>query len=227
MTRVKICGITNLEDAQAAVELGADALGFVFAESPRRISRERAAEIICSLPPFLTCVGLFVEKLPQIVREIIKECSLNALQFHGRESSDYCRQFRINPVRSNSSRTDAVRGGGGVSNGVKIIKAFRLRDEHSLKTIPYYQVDAYLLDTYVEGASGGTGQSFNWDLALRAREFGRPIILAGGLRSDNLVEAIGKVKPYGVDVSTGVEAEPGKKDHKKMKEFIRIVRSAG
>lgn len=204
MTKVKICGITNLGDAQAAVELGADALGFVFAESPRRISREMAAEIIYSLPPFLTCVGLFVDESPELVRETIKKCRLNVLQFHGRESSDHCRQFRI-----------------------KTIKAFRLRNEHSLKTIPYYQVDAYLLDTYVEGASGGTGQSFNWDLALRTKEFAGPIILAGGLRPGNLAEAIKKVRPYGVDVSTGVETEPGKKDHQKMREFIRIVRSEG
>ncbi|MCD5401734.1 phosphoribosylanthranilate isomerase [candidate division NPL-UPA2 bacterium] len=204
MTRVKICGLTNLEDALAAAELGADALGFVFAESPRRISLERAAEIVRSLPPFLTCVGLFVDELPEMVREAIKECRLNALQFHGTESPDYCRQFMI-----------------------KTIKAFRLRNENSLETIPHYRVDAYLLDTYVEGIPGGTGESFNWDLALRARELGRPIILAGGLKPDNVAEAIGRVKPYGVDVSTGVEAEPGKKDYKKMKEFIKIVRSEG
>lgn len=204
MVRVKICGLTNLEDALAAVELGADALGFVFTKSPRRISPKSAAAIIRSLPPFLTCVGLFVEESPEVVREAIKECGLGALQFHGDESPDYCRQFRM-----------------------KAIKAFRLRDENSLATIPRYRVDAYLLDTYIEGIPGGTGQSFNWDLALRAREFGRPIILAGGLNPDNVAEAIGRAKPYGVDVSTGVEAEPGKKDHKKMKEFIKIVRSEG
>jgi len=202
MTRIKICGLTNLGDALSAVELGADALGFVFAESPRRISPQRAAGIIDSLPPFLTCVGLFVDESPGAVRKIIEECRLDVLQFHGNESPDYCRQFRI-----------------------KIIKAFGIKNENSLQVIPHYQVDAYLLDTYGEGTPGGTGESFNWDLALRAREFGRPIILAGGLDVDNVAEAIGKVRPYGVDVSTGVEAEPGKKDHKKMKEFIKAVRS--
>lgn len=202
MARVKICGLTNLEDVLAAGEGGADALGFVFAESPRRISPERAAEIVRSLPPFLTCVGLFVDEAPETVRKIIKECRLDALQFHGNESPDYCRQFKV-----------------------KIIKAFRIRDENSLKAIPHYQVEAYLLDAYVEGIPGGTGASFNWDLALRAKDFGRPVILAGGLTPDNVAEAVRKVRPYGVDVSSGIEAEPGKKDHEKMRKFIKIVRS--
>ncbi len=201
-TRVKICGITNLEDARVAVEFGADALGFVFAESPRRINPETAAEIVCSLPPFLTCVGLFVDEAPELVGKVARECRLNALQFHGEESPEYCRQFRL-----------------------KKIKAFRIRDEHSLKVLSPYQVDAYLLDAWVEGIAGGTGERFNWDLAARAKESGRTIILAGGLRPDNVAEAIGKVRPYGVDVSTGVESEPGKKDHEKMKEFINIVKS--
>lgn len=202
--RIKICGLTNLEDARKAVGLGADALGFVFAESPRRISPESAAGIVRSLPPILTCVGLFVDESPPAVRRVIKECRLDALQFHGNESPDYCRQFSL-----------------------KIIKAFRIKNGNSLKAIPHYQVDAYLLDTYVEGTSGGTGESFNWDLALRAKEFSRPIILAGGLGPDNVAEAIRRVRPYGIDVSTGIEAEPGKKDHKKMKEFMKIVRSEG
>ncbi len=203
MTRIKICGITNLEDALAAVESGADALGFVFAESPRRISPENAARIIRSLPPFLTCVGIFVDESVETVRKIARECQLNVLQFHGNESPDYCRKFMI-----------------------KIIKAFRVGDEHSLKSMHHYQVDAYLLDTYRQGTPGGTGQSFNWDLALRAKEFGPPVILAGGLTPANVVEAIGKVNPYGIDVSTGIEAEPGKKDHRMMKEFIKVVRSS-
>jgi phosphoribosylanthranilate isomerase len=204
MTRVKICGITNLEDARAAVEFGADALGFVFAESPRRINPESAAEIIRSLPPFLTCVGLFVDEAPDLVGKVARECRLNALQFHGEESPEYCQQFTL-----------------------RKIKAFRIRDENSLKVLSPYQVDAYLLDAWVEGIAGGTGERFNWDLAARAKESGGTIILAGGLRPDNVAEAIGKVQPYGVDVSTGVESKPGKKDHKKMKEFINMVRSEG
>ncbi len=202
MTRVKICGITNWEDARAAVEFGADALGFVFAEGPRRANPGSAAEIIRSLPPFLTCVGLFVDEAPELVGKVARECRLNALQFHGEESPEYCRQFTL-----------------------RKIKAFRIRDENSLKVISLYQMDAYLLDACVEGMAGGTGERFNWDLAARAKESGRTIILAGGLRPDNVAEAIGKVRPYGVDVSTGVESEPGKKDHEKMKEFIRIVKS--
>jgi len=204
VTRVKICGLTNREDALAAVELGADALGFVFAESPRRVSPENAAGIIRSLPPFPTCVGLFVDESMEMVRKIVNECRLDVIQFHGNESPDYCRQFMI-----------------------KIIKVFRIKDENSLKAVPHYQVDAYLLDTYVEGTPGGTGESFSWDLALRAKEFDRPIILAGGLTPDNVAGAIRQVRPYGVDVSTGIEMEPGKKDHEKMKEFIKIVRSEG
>jgi len=187
-TKVKICGITNLEDARAAVEFGADALGFVFAESPRRVNPGSAAEIIRSLPPFLTCVGLFVDEVPELVGKVSRECRLNVLQFHGEESPEYCRQFTL-----------------------RKIKAFRIRDENSLKVISPYQVDAYLLDAYVEGMAGGTGERFNWDLAARAKESGRTIILAGGLRPDNVAEAIGKVRPYGVDVSTGVESKPGKR----------------
>ena len=202
MTRVKICGITNLEDALAAAEFGADALGFVFAESPRRIDPERAAEIVRSLPPFITSVGLFVNESPDVVGNIVKECRLDALQFHGNESPGYCRQFMI-----------------------KRIKAFRIGDENGLRVIPHYRVDAYLLDTYVEGVPGGTGKCFDWDLALRAKGFGKPVILAGGLTPHNVAEAVRKVDPYGVDVSTGIEVKPGKKDHKKMKRIIEIVRS--
>lgn len=203
MTRVKICGITNLEDALAAVEFGADALGFVFAESPRRVSPEIVAGIARSLPPFPpACVGIFVDESLEIVRKIARECQLSALQFHGKESPGYCRQFTI-----------------------KVIKAFRLKDEKSLAVIPSYQTDAYLLDAYGEEIPGGTGKTFNWDLALQVRELSRPIILAGGLTPDNVAEAIKKVSPYGVDVSTGIEMEPGKKDHKKMKKFIEIVKS--
>lgn len=201
MTRIKICGITNLKDALVAVELGADALGFVFAESPRRIGPEVASQIIRSLPPFITVVGLFVDERAEVVREIMKECRLDALQFHGNESPDYCKLFPR-----------------------KMIKAFRIKDEETLKTISSYKVNAYLLDAYVEGMAGGTGETFNWNLAIEAKKIGPPIILAGGLGPDNVVEAVRKVRPYGVDVSSQIEKAPGKKDHKKMRAFIEAVR---
>lgn len=212
MTRVKICGITNLEDALGAVKLGADALGFVFAESPRQIDPRKASQIIRSLPPFVTVVGLFVDERAEMVRKIMEDCRLDALQFHGDESPEYCGQF--------STRT----GDKSLSGCRRTVKAFRIKDEETLKTIPSYRVDAYLLDAYVEGTVGGTGKSFNWDLAIEAKKIGRPIILAGGLSPDNVAEAIKKVSPYGVDVSSQVEKVPGKKDHKKMKDFMQTVR---
>ncbi len=214
MARVKICGITNLEDALRAVELGADAIGFVFAESPRRIDSQEAARIIRSLPPFVTIVGLFVDEPAEMVREIMEDCRLDALQFHGNESPEYCQQFS-GPVRDKS-----------LSTSRRTIKVFRVKDEGSLKTIPSYEVDAYLLDAYVEGAAGGTGKSFNWDLAIEAKKIGRPIVLAGGLGPDNVAQAIRKVRPYGVDVSSQIERAPGKKDHQKMRRFVQAVRQA-
>ncbi len=199
---IKICGITDIEDALKAVELGADALGFVFYEkSPRKITKEKAKEIIDSLPKEVVKVGLFVDELEEKVNEIASYCNFDILQFHGDETPDYCKKFPQ-----------------------KIIKAFRIKDKESLVNIPKYEVDYYLLDTYSEVAPGGTGKTFNWDLAREAKKFGRPIILSGGLNPKNIVEALKKVSPFGVDVSSGVEVSPGKKDHKKLKEFIAEVR---
>lgn len=204
MTKIKICGLTNLEDARAAVKFGADALGFIFTKkSPRQVSPEKVSEIICTLPPFITYVGLFVNESPVKVKEIAEKCRLDALQFHGEESPEYCRQFDR-----------------------KVIKVFRIKNEDSFKMIAQYQeVDAYLMDAYKEGVPGGTGEVVNWDLVVQAAvKFDKPLILAGGLTLDNVAEAVDKVKPYAVDVSSGIEKEPGKKDHKKMEEFIKIVR---
>ncbi|MFQ6092413.1 MAG: phosphoribosylanthranilate isomerase [bacterium] len=195
MTRVKICGITTVEDASAAVGCGADALGFVFAESPRRIAPEEAREIIERLPPFFTAVGVFVDEPAERVREIARLCRLDALQFHGRESPQYCRGFDR-----------------------RVIKAFKVRDGSIAAEMAGYDVDAYLLDSW---AGGGTGQRFNWNLVRGIK--GR-IILAGGLTPENVGEAITKLRPYAVDVSTGVERSPGKKDHYKIEEFVRNVR---
>lgn len=199
---IKICGIINVEDALKATDLGADALGFVFYEkSPRKIAKEKAKEIIDSLPKEIVKVGLFVDELEEKVSEITSYCDFDILQFHGDETPDYCKKFPQ-----------------------KIIKAFRIKNKESLANIPKYEVDYYLLDAYSEVAPGGTGRTFNWDLAREAKKFGRPIILSGGLNPKNIVEALKKVSPFGVDVSSGVESSPGKKDHRKLKEFITKVR---
>ncbi len=198
MTWIKICGITDIKDALKVVELGADALGFVFYEkSPRKITKEKAKEIIDSLPKGVVKVGLFVDELEEKVNEITSYCNFDILQFHGDETPDYCKKFPQ-----------------------KIIKAFRIKDKESLANIPKYEVDYYLLDAYSEAAPGGTGRTFNWNLAKEAKEFGKPIILSGGLNPENIIEALEKVSPFGVDVSSGVELSPGKKDQKKLKEFI-------
>jgi len=202
MTWIKICGITNIKDAKEVTKLGADALGFIFYEkSPRKITKEKAREIIGSLPKGIVKVGLFVDELEERVNEITSYCNFDILQFHGDETPDYCKKFPQ-----------------------KIIKAFRIRDKESLVDIPKYEVDYYLLDAYSEELPGGTGRTFNWDLAKEAKKFGRPIILSGGLNPENIIEAIEKVSPFGVDVSSGVELYPGKKDHKKLEEFITKVK---
>ena len=204
VTRVKICGITNLADAQAAIAAGADALGFNFYEgSPRHISLKAAAEISKQLPPFVMRAGVFVNADEDLVARAIAECGLSLLQFHGDELPEFCTQF-----------------------GLMSMKAFRIRDVESLKEIPNYQTDAYLLDAYSPEARGGTGEKFNWDLEIEAQKFGKPIFLAGGLTPENVAEAVRKVRPFGVDVSSGVESSPGKKDHAKIQAFITAVRNA-
>jgi phosphoribosylanthranilate isomerase len=202
-TRVKICGITNLADAHGAVEAGADALGFIFYEkSPRFISLKTAAEISTQLPPFIMRVGVFVNAPEDFVLKSIAECGLTMLQFHGDEPPEFCTQF-----------------------GLMTMKAFRIRDAESLKEIPNYQTDAYLLDAFSSTTLGGTGEKFNWDLAVEAQKFGKPIFLAGGLTPENVGDAVRKVRPFGVDVSSGVESAPGKKDHAKVKAFIAAAKS--
>lgn len=205
MTRIKICGITNEEDAQEAVRLGVDALGFVFAESPRRISIEVASRLIQELPPFVLTVGLFVDEEEVEVYEAMRRCKLDVLQFHGNESPQYCGEFRQNR---------------------KVIKAFRIKNNEGLEKLRDYNVDGYLLDAFVTGTPGGTGQTFDWNLAREATRLVKPIILSGGLNPDNVGEAIKRVKPYAVDVSSGVEAKPGKKDSGLMKKFVEAVRLA-
>jgi len=201
--KVKICGITNQPDGMAAAEAGADALGFVFYDqSPRRISIEAAAGLIRQLPPFVMKVGVFVNAPADLVVRAIRECGLNLLQFHGEESPEYCLQF-----------------------GLMSMKAFRIRDAASLQALLGYHTDAWLLDAYVPDNPGGTGETFNWDLALEAQAWGRPIFLAGGLTPANVAEAVRRARPYGVDVSSGVEAARGRKDHAKVRAFIQAAKA--
>ena len=201
--KVKICGITNANDALTAVESGADALGFMFYEpSPRHVSIRQASEIIRELPPYILRVGVFVDAAEDTVTRAIGDCGLTLLQFHGRETPEYCTQF-----------------------GLMSMKAFRVRDAESLKALPNYPTDAWLLDAFVADKLGGTGERFNWELAIEAKKLGRPIFLAGGLTPGNVAEAVKTVQPFAVDVSSGVEASPGKKDPAKVRDFISAAKS--
>jgi phosphoribosylanthranilate isomerase len=214
MTRVKICGITNLEDAQVAVQFGADLLGFVFyPPSPRYVTPEGVREIVPQIRPISNLqsstsiphfVGVFVDQGPEVVAHILDFCGLNYAQLHGAE-----------PPETVTTLMERKLG---------VIKAFRVRDEASLAQIERYRATAYLLDTYVPGQPGGTGHHFDWTLAVRAVKYG-PVILAGGLTPDNVAEAVRTIHPWGVDVSSGVEAEPGRKDHDRLRRFIAAAKS--
>lgn len=199
--KVKICGTTSLKDAFLAVESGADAIGFIFYKmSPRNISQKEAKEIILQLPPFIETVGVFVNETSDKINRIAEQCKLNSIQLHGEESPALCRRVKR-----------------------KVIKAFRVKNADSLKSIASYKVSGFLLDSYNDGSKGGTGQVFDWNLALRVKKQG-PVILAGGLNPYNVFTAIHRVKPYGVDVCSGVENSPGIKDHEKVRAFIKSVR---
>lgn len=198
MVKVKICGITSYEDARAAVEAGADALGFVFYEkSVRCINPLAAATIIAKLPPFIQTVGLFVDEDIEKLNWTADYCGLDVVQLHGDETPEDC--LEVNR---------------------RVIKAFRMQNNVSIEPLGRYQVSGFLLDAWSPDAYGGTGRTFNWELAGAARQYG-PIILAGGLSPDNVCEAVRVVQPYAVDVSSGVESAPGKKDAEKVKEFIK------
>ena len=202
--RVKICGITSTDDARAAVGAGADALGFMFYEpSPRCITPGRAAAIIAELPAHVAKVGVFVDADEAAVRATAATAGLDTLQFHGNESPRYCARFEL-----------------------RTIKAFRVKDSESLDQLPDYETDAWLLDSYVKGVPGGTGERFNWDLAVEANRLGRPILLAGGLTPANAGEAVGQVAPFGLDVSSGVEAAPGRKDAAKVAALIASAKGS-
>ena len=200
--RVKICGITRIEDALAAAAAGADAIGLVFyAKSPRAVDIEQARAILAALPPFVTTVGLFVDAERSELERILASVPLDLLQFHGDESVQQCEAF-----------------------GRPYIKALRVKagDDIAAQVARYPSAQGILLDAYVEGVPGGTGEAFDWSLIPQA--LSKPLILAGGLRPDNVAEAVSRVRPYAVDVSGGVEANKGVKDVEKVGAFIRSAR---
>jgi len=205
MIKVKICGITNTEDALSAQEAGVDFIGFVFADSPRKISPEKANEIIKIISSDIKVVALFVNKEKEAVESVLNKLSrVDALQFHGDETAQYCEYFKYKEV----------------------IKAFRIKNEGSIGRIKDFDsINYVMLDTYKEGAYGGTGHTFNWDIALKAKVLGKPLFLSGGLTPENVKEAVKKTAPYAVDVSSGVEKAPGKKDPKRIKEFIEKAKT--
>ncbi len=198
MVRVKICGITNRDDALHAVQAGADALGFVFHKaSPRNVSPEQAAAVIKTLPPFVQAVGLFVNADVDFINATCDLCRLDIVQLHGDEPPEFCELVAR-----------------------RVVKAFRIKDITSLEPMTDYRVAGYLLDAWSPGVYGGTGITFNWEVAEIAKQYGR-IILSGGLTPDNVRQAVERVEPYAVDVSSGVELSPGKKDPAKVQIFIR------
>ncbi|MCU0651671.1 MAG: phosphoribosylanthranilate isomerase [Candidatus Omnitrophica bacterium] len=203
MIKVKICGITNSADAQVSVKAGCDALGFIFyKKSPRYISPGEACTIIKKIPSRIIKIGVFVNNKEDYIKRIAKLCRLDMLQFHGNESARFCASFR----------------------DYKIIKTFRIKDKSSLKNILKYKLFAYLFDTYVKSKIGGTGKVFNWKLVRHIKGLTRPVFLSGGLNAENVNRAVAVVSPEWVDASSSLEASPGKKDHKKVKQFIKVAK---
>lgn len=203
--KVKICGITNAEDAKAAVDAGADAIGFVlYRKSPRFVEAELVKRIVAGLPPFVSPVGVFVNEDMKKVRDLMDSCGLALAQLHGDENAAYCEAL-----------------------GRPVLKGIRLRDRSTLLALAEYSgralVRGFVVDAFSEETYGGTGQVADWTLAAEAAEAAK-VLLAGGLTPENVGKAIEQVKPYGVDVSSGVEASPGKKDHAKIQAFIRSVK---
>jgi len=198
MTRVKICGITNLRDAEDALRFGADAIGFVFAKSSRRVSVSEAKRIACTLGPWVSTVGVFVNESTENILRVVSECRLSAVQLHGDEPPSQL--ICLRPAR--------------------IIKAFRVSEKADLKATAGYEADAYLFDTKVNDVYGGSGKSFDWSL-LKSSGIKKPCIISGGLNPDNVRTVVRRLAPYGVDVSSGVEKSPGKKDPGLVKRFIQ------
>ena len=200
--KVKICGMTNLKDIKVAVDGGVDAVGFIFyKKSPRSVTMQAVREIVLELPPFVDSVGVFVNETAEQINKIADHCKLDRVQLHGDESPAFCKKIRR-----------------------RVIKAIRVKDMQSLKKLSEYPVSSFLLDTFSQDHYGGTGKVFDWNLAYPAKKYG-PIILAGGLTPINVRQAIQRIQPYGVDVCSGVESQPGIKDHKKMQAFLKNVKA--
>ncbi len=200
--KVKVCGMTNLKDVLVAVDAGADAVGFIFyKKSPRSVNMKTVREIVQELPPFVDAVGVFVNETAEQINNITDRCNLDRVQLHGDESPTFCKRIKR-----------------------RVIKAIRVKDIQSLKQLSGYSVNSFLLDTHSEGQQGGTGKVFDWTLVHPAKKYGS-IILAGGLTPANVRGAIQRVQPYGVDVCSGVESQPGIKDHTKMRAFLKNVKA--
>ena len=200
--KVKICGMTNLKDVKVAVDGGVDAVGFIFyKKSPRSVTMQAVRKIVLELPPFVDSVGVFVNETAEQINKIADRCNLDRVQLHGNESPTFCKKIRR-----------------------RVIKAIRVKDIQSLKKLSDYPVSSFLLDTFSEDQYGGTGRVFDWNLAYPAKKYGS-IILAGGLTPNNVRQAIQRIQPYGVDVCSGVESQPGIKDHKKMQIFLKNVKA--
>ncbi len=205
MTKIKICGITSVEDALLAAKCGAWAVGFIFyKKSPRYIGPYKAKKIIDALPPFVTPVGVFVDTREGAVKDILNFCGIGTAQFHGSETPEYCQRF---------------------AKQYTVTKALRIGDHFDEKEAAAFKVRALLLDTYVAGQPGGTGQIFDWSVARKLKSLGMPIIVSGGLTESNVAEAIEAVQPYAVDVSSGVEdpGAPGRKNERAVRSFCERV----
>ena len=200
--KVKICGMTQLKDALFAAEQGADAVGFIFyKKSPRAVTMKTVREIISKLPPLVDTVGVFVNESADRVNKIADYCGLDLVQLHGEETPAFCRKINR-----------------------RVIKACRVKDLKSIKQLEKYPASGFLLDTFSDSLHGGTGKTFDWNLALPAKKMG-PVILAGGLTPRNIRQAVSQVRPYGVDVCSGVEKSPGTKDPEKARAFLKNIRS--
>jgi phosphoribosylanthranilate isomerase len=201
--KIKICGITNADDARLCVEAGADALGFIFVErTPRYVTPEAAARIIATLPPFVTPVGVFWDHAPGHVKAVAEQCGLGALQFHGDESPDDLREYRL-----------------------PVIKTLKVAGVGDLARMADYRVAAFLLDSPSRWSEGEARPPIPWDVAAEAARR-HPVLLSGGLTPDNVAEAVRRVRPYGVDVNSGVEARPGRKDEARVRRFVAEARAA-
>lgn len=208
-TRIKMCGLTREKDVEAGINAGLDALGFIFYDkSQRNITPDFVRSVVAKIGPFTDCIGVFVDRQREEVEEIVEYCGLSHAQLHGNEDPKYCERVErfVSPCR--------------------VVKAFRVRETSTKEEFAPYAdvVHGFLLDTYSKGIAGGTGHTFDWSI-IEKLELQRPVILAGGLNPDNVEEALQEVLPFGLDVNSGVEIEPGIKDHGKLYDFVRKVRS--